>query len=64
MNINDIEDITVAGVDRSDYPDICDAYPDHAVWKSTGIELTDDELESLHEQYPDEIHELAHESIR
>ena len=63
ININKVEDITVDGVDRTDYPDFCDAYPSHAIWKDTGKELTDEELEALHDQYPDEIHEIAHESL-
>jgi len=63
ININKVEDITVEGVDRTDYPDFSDAFPSHAIWKATGKELTNEELDALHDQYPDEIHEIAHESL-
>ena len=64
IDINKVEDSTVDGVDMYDYPDFCDAYADHAVWKDTGKELTDEELDALCDKYPDEIHALAHESIQ
>ena len=64
ISINQVEDITVDGVDRGDYPDLCDAFADHAIWKATGEELTNEELDDLQEQHPDEIHEIALETMR
>ena len=56
-----VENIEVDGVDTSDYPDFCDAYFSHAVWKETGIELTDDELEKLGDEYPCVLNAMAFE---
>jgi len=44
IELDDIEDLEVDGVDTKDYPDFCDAFFCHAIWKETGEELTDDEL--------------------
>jgi len=62
INIDDVEGIVMAGVRMDDYPDFCDAYPESAIWKSTGADLTSKELDALFHQYPDEMLEAAHES--
>ena len=46
MNLSDICDIEVDGIDTTDYPDFVDAYISKAYWNN-GIELTDKELEEL-----------------
>lgn len=42
-------DIEVDGIDYQDAPDFCDAYISRAVWKRTGEELTEEELDKLNE---------------
>lgn len=54
--------IVIDGVDTRDYPDLCDAYASEAKF-ADGTELNDVELEELDAQYPEIIHELAHESL-
>ena len=49
----EIEDFE--GIDHSDHPDYCDAYPVSATYD--GKEMTDDELEELTEKHPDFIYE-------
>lgn len=66
MNINGHEvrfsSLVVDDVDSSDYPDFCDAYICYAEY-TNGIELTDDELEQLNDEYGDVVNELAYDSI-
>lgn len=57
MNLSDIEDCEIAGVDRRDYPDYCDAYIERASWKSTGKDLTEEELDELHDKHSDWVYE-------
>ena len=59
-----IDDIEVDGIDRSDYPDFCDAFIQSATWLDTGDNLTHSELDRLMELYPDLAHELATESFQ
>jgi len=59
IDINDIENIEVDGVDTKDYPDFSDAFFSYAIYKDTGIELTEDELEQLAEDYPERLTEMA-----
>lgn len=47
INVSELEDIELDGVDISDYPDLCDAFVSFARWKDTGVELTDEELERI-----------------
>ena len=62
MKIENVVYLDVAGVDRQDYPDFCDAYFTYGVWKNTGKELTDEELEILTDQNPEVLNEMAYES--
>lgn len=57
--LNDIEDIELAGIDTSDYPDFCDAYICGAYWRSTGQALTEDELNEVQDKYPDFVYEAV-----
>lgn len=51
MNLDNICDVEVDGIDPKDYPDFCDAYISYAVWKDTGVELTEDELSELNDKH-------------
>ena len=64
IDINNVTDIEVDGVNTRDYPDFSDAYATYAVWKDSGEELSDEELDGLTDQHGDVIHELAHEHYR
>jgi len=61
IDINQIEDIEVDGVDPADWPDLCDSFFGSAVWKDSGKDLSDEELDDLTEQYPDLLQEMASE---
>lgn len=50
-------DIEVEDIDPRDYPDFCDAYVSSARWEDTGVELTDEELNKLHDECSDQVHE-------
>ena len=63
ININDIEDLQVDGVDSKDYPDFCDTFFCYAIWKENGDELTEEQLEWLTEDYPEKVNELAYQSF-
>ena len=63
MKLEEIENIEIEGVDTKDYPDFCDAFISYATFKDTGIELTDNELEQLMDEYPEMVNELAYESL-
>ncbi len=49
-------------VNTNDYPDFADAYITAAIWKDTGIQLTDSELDSLNDN-SDFIYEAAIQRI-
>jgi hypothetical protein len=48
INIKDLTDIEIAGIDMNDYPDFCDAYVEYAE-KADGTPLTDAEIDALNE---------------
>ncbi len=52
----------MSGVDRSDYPDFCDAFIESASWEN-GIELTESELEQLNDEHPELVNEEAFFSL-
>lgn len=52
----------VDGVDRTDYPDFCDAYFCSAEY-ADGIKLTDDELDELTDANPDVVNAMAVETL-
>jgi hypothetical protein len=61
INIAMVEGLSVDGVDTKDYPDFCDAhFSDGSIG---GIDLTDDELAQLGEDYPEHLNEMAFESL-
>ena len=51
--------LKVEGVDRSDYPDFCDAYFSYGEWEDTDIPLTEQELEDFQADNLDKLGELA-----
>jgi hypothetical protein len=53
--ISELTNISITGIDLTDYPEFCDAYIESATWRSTGIELTEDELQRIN---PREAHNL------
>ena len=55
-----VASIEISGVDFDDYPDFCDTYVEYAEFEN-GIPLSELELEILEEDYPELVHELAHE---
>ena len=60
MDINNITIKNVGGVDSRDYPDFCDAFIEEAEWKDTGKSLSETELETLTEEFPEVVNEYAH----
>ncbi|MDA9374092.1 hypothetical protein N9R43_01785 [bacterium] len=48
INIKDLADIEIAGIDMNDYPKFCDAYVEYAE-KADGTPLTDAEIDALNE---------------
>jgi hypothetical protein len=61
LNGQQVVDVEVDGVDGNDYPDFCDAHFSYAVYEGSGIELTDDELIQLADEYPALLSEMAYE---
>jgi hypothetical protein len=59
MRINDIQIDEIDGIDMNDYPDFVDAYCIAAHYKSTGQELTEEELDILNDKYSSVIQEYA-----
>lgn len=61
LNTSLIDNIDVTGVDGRDYPDFCDAYIDGADYD--GVEMTDEQLECLNDDYPDFVYQAVLDSI-
>ncbi len=59
MNISNIVDIEVDGINDADYPDFVDAFAISATWASTGELLTDEELDELNQEHSDVIYETV-----
>ena len=59
MDLSNIIDVDVDGIDTGDYPDFCDAFITYAVWKDTLTELTEEELTELNETHPDFVYECV-----
>jgi hypothetical protein len=62
MSLNVVKNIEVENVDMNDYPDFCDAYAVYAEYPD-GTPLTEDELDSLMDNYPELIQEAAYNSV-
>jgi hypothetical protein len=59
----EVIDIEIEDIDPRDYPDFCDAYVSRAVWKDTGEELTDAELNELAETCSDQVYDAVFAQI-
>jgi len=55
---NEVTGVELDGIDKDDYPDFVDSYAIYAEWPD-GKKLTENELESLTDQNPDEIQGAA-----
>jgi hypothetical protein len=66
MKINgkevDVHSIQIAGIYLNDYPDFADAYVEYATYLD-GKPLTDNELDTLNDVYPVEIHIKIQEAV-
>ena len=58
-----ITDVEVEDIDNRDYPDFCDAFISSAVWKDTGKNLTDEELDELNDNHRDFVYEMVWEYL-
>jgi hypothetical protein len=63
MDISEVENLTVDGVNSWDYPDFCDAFFSDGWHIKENRELTEDELISLGEDFPEVLNEMAYESL-
>ena len=54
--------LSIDGIDTRDYPDFCDAYFEYGLYVD-GTELTDDELDELRDNYPDEFHQAVYDYL-
>ena len=61
IDIKLVDMLEVDGCDYRDYPDFCDAYFSYG--EIDGVELTEDELIELAENYPEVVNEMAFESF-
>ena len=63
MDLGNITNVEIEGIDTSDYPDFCDAFIANAEWEDTGEALSDKEVEALNSHYPDFVYEQVWESL-
>jgi hypothetical protein len=57
LDVSNIGDVEIEGIDPNDYPDFCDAYVSYAVWIDTGIPLDDETLEYLTTNYGEFVYD-------
>ena len=57
IDVNKLENIQVDGIDTRDYPDFVDAFISYA--EMDGVELTDEQLDELNDNYPDLIYDCV-----
>ena len=60
IDLSQVEDIEIDGINPRDYPDFCDAFILEASYK--GREMTDEELEALNED-SDFVYDKVMESL-
>lgn len=66
LNLNEIFDIEIDGINREDYPDLCDAHICRAFYREPSgktRELIDEELDKLHQDHWDWVYEQVWRSI-
>jgi len=61
LDLNEIDNIEVDGIDTKDYPDFCDAYISNADYK--GIPMTDEQLDYLNENHGDFVYDEVMDSM-
>ena len=63
MKLNNLNviDVEVENLDMKDYPDFCDAYISSATFECNKQPLTDNQLNELMDQNPDEFFDLVSE---
>lgn len=57
IDVNKLEKIEVDGIDIGDYPDFVDAFISYA--EIDGVELTDEQLDELNDDYPDLVYDCV-----
>lgn len=62
LNGKQIFNVELDGIKAWDAPDFCDAYFSYAEFED-GSALTDEELDTLAEKYPEKINEMALEKL-
>ena len=63
LKLSEVEDLCVEGVNTRDYPDFCDAFFSSGWHIAENRELTEEELIQLSEDYPEELNEMAYQSL-
>ena len=61
LQLNQIDNIEVDGIDTKDYPDFCDAYISSSDYK--GREMTEDELDLLNHEHREFVHEKVFDHL-
>ena len=59
IELSDLTDIELDGIDTNDYPDFCDAYITYAYCETLGRELTDDELDAINDNHRDLVYDCV-----
>ena len=62
INVKEIIDVKIEGINTKDYPDFVDAFISSAYWKN-GAALTDEELNELNDNHTDFVYEHVMKSL-
>ena len=57
LDLNEIDNIKVDGIDTKDYPDFCDSYIASADYK--GVEMTEEQIDNLNDNYGDFVYDAV-----
>ena len=63
IELDQVEDIVLDGVNGADHPDYVDAHIAYAVWKHNGEALSDHELDILQDSNPEYASENAFDHL-
>ena len=61
LDLNQIDNIELDGIDTKDYPDFCDAYICYADYK--GREMTAEELDCVNDEHGEFVHEKVFDHL-
>ena len=61
LELKQIDNVEIDGIDTRDYPDFCDAYINSADYK--GREMTEDELDFLNHEHREFVHEKVFDHL-